>query len=109
VGGEIEIDIGGHTATLTVADFEVSATLWTVIVSACCEATEAGAVYNPPLLKVPTPVGLIDHVTALLLAPVTVAVYCWVWPPLSVTVPGETEIPTGTSLSVTDACFVPSA
>jgi len=38
---------------------------------------EAGAVYRPDALMLPT-TGLIDHVTAVLLVPVTVAEKVWV-------------------------------
>ena len=49
----------------------------------------AGAVYSPELETVPTD-GVNDHVTALLLLPLTVAENCFVWDALSAAVAGET-------------------
>ena len=45
-------------------------TVWELVI-------EAGAVYRPEALMLPT-AGLIDHVTAVLLVPVTVAAKLWV-------------------------------
>jgi multidrug efflux pump subunit AcrB len=50
-----------------------------VIVTVCCVATVAGAVYSPAVEIVPVPAGLMDHVTAVLLVFVTVAENCCVW------------------------------
>ena len=47
------------------------------------------------MLIEPSPAGLIDHVTALLVALVTVAVSCAVWPLFSAAVAGLTLIATG--------------
>jgi hypothetical protein len=44
---------------------------------------------------VPAEVGEIVHVTAVLLVLVSVAANCWVWPPYSIAVAGETVIVTG--------------
>jgi hypothetical protein len=49
-----------------------SAALVAVTVTVLELAIEAGAVYRPDALMLPT-AGLIDHVTAVLLVPVTVA------------------------------------
>lgn len=48
-----------------------------------------GAVYTPALETVPT-LGLTDHVTTRLAAPVTAAVNCCVWLAVKVTVTGLT-------------------
>src|SRR5450759_3428326 len=54
--------------------------------------------------------GLIDHVTAVLLLPVTLAVYCCVWPALNVALAGLTETLTGgTSVMLALALLVVSA
>jgi hypothetical protein len=52
-----------------------SAWLVAVIVTAVLDATVVGAVYTPVLLIEPN-VPLLDHVTAVFVAPVTVAVNC---------------------------------
>ena len=62
----------GVIVTLAVAVFVASATLVAVTVTVCGPLSAAGAVYNPPLEMVPT-AGLTDHVTAVLLVPVTAA------------------------------------
>jgi hypothetical protein len=49
-----------------------------VTVTVCAEVMIAGAVYRPDVLIEPTPVGLIDQVTALLAALITAAVSCTV-------------------------------
>ena len=59
------------------ADFVESATLVAVTVTVWELEIEAGAVYRPAALMLPT-AGLIDHVTAVLLVPVTVAGKVWV-------------------------------
>jgi hypothetical protein len=58
--------------TLAVAFLLASATLVAVTVTVCGPLSAAGAVYSPPLEIVPT-AGLTDHVTAVLLVPVTAA------------------------------------
>ena len=60
--------------TVTLADFEVSATLVAVMVTDGEELAMAGAVYSP-LDRVPTE-GVMDQVTAVLELPVTLAVNC---------------------------------
>ena len=55
--------------------------LFAVTVTDCWLVMVAGAVYNPVVLMVPVPAGLIVQVTAVLLLLDTVAVNCWVWPP----------------------------
>ena len=62
----------GVIVTLAVAVLLASATLVAVTVTVCGLLSVAGAVYSPPLETVPT-AGLTDHVTAVLLVPVTAA------------------------------------
>ena len=62
----------GVMITLAVAVLLASATLVAVTVTVCGLLSAAGAVYKPPLEIVPT-AGLTDHVTAVLLVPVTAA------------------------------------
>ena len=59
------------------ADLVGSATLVAIAVTAWELAMEAGAVYRPAEVIVPTD-GLIDQVTAVLLVLVTVAAKLWV-------------------------------
>lgn len=61
----------GEICTAALADFVGSATLVAVIVTVCPELT-LGAVYKP-FNRLPT-AGFIDHVTAVFVLPVTVAV-----------------------------------
>jgi hypothetical protein len=87
----------------------VSATLVARTVTVCAEAIDAGAVYRPLVLMVPTD-GLRVHVTPVLLVPVTVAVNCCAWPWVRVAAPGDTETATpGCSVTVAVAYFVVSA
>src|SRR4051812_14327947 len=60
---------------VAVADFEVSATLVARTVTLAAEARKAGDVYHPELLMPPGPDTTL-HVTAVLLALMTVAVNC---------------------------------
>ena len=62
----------GVMITLAVAVLLASAALVAVTVTVCGPLSAAGAVYSPPLEIVPT-AGLTDHVTAVLLVPVTAA------------------------------------
>ena len=62
---------------MAVADFVESAALVAVTVTVWELVIEAGAVYTPEALMLPTS-GLSDHVTAVLLVPVTVAAKLWV-------------------------------
>jgi hypothetical protein len=62
---------------VAVADLVGSATLVAVTVTVWELAIEAGAVYTPAAVMLPT-TGLIDHVTAVLLVLVTVAEKLWV-------------------------------
>jgi hypothetical protein len=55
-----------------------AATLVALTVKFWADVTELGAVYDPVLLMVPTPEGLVDHVTAVLDTFATVAVNCCV-------------------------------
>jgi hypothetical protein len=87
----------GDTATLTLepdetdivaaALFVVSATLVARTVTVVAVLTE-GAVNSPELLTVPAEV---DQLTAVLLAPFTVAENCCVWPDVTLALRGETE------------------
>src|ERR1035437_6366355 len=61
--------------TTPLADLVESATLWAVTVTVCDVRILDGAVYRPAEEMVPTG-GLIDQVTAGLLAPKTVAANC---------------------------------
>ncbi len=55
------------------------ATLRAVIVMYCVEGMAAGAVNSPEGETEPS-AGDTDHTTAVFEDPVTVALYCWVWP-----------------------------
>jgi hypothetical protein len=66
---------GGIKVTIAEAETVGSAWLVAVTVTVCCDVTLAGAVYKPEELIVPTD-GLIDQLTAVLLAFVTVAENC---------------------------------
>jgi hypothetical protein len=99
------VALGGLTETatgtkLTVAlpDALPSPTL-AVTVTGCALAMMAGAVYSPLIEMLPT-LGLIDHATP---KPgwLTLAVNCWVCPPVSVTLGGLTvTVNGGTSVTV---------
>ena len=70
---------------------------------------EAGAVYRPTAVMLPT-TGVSDHVTALLLVLVTAAEKVWVCDCVKVTLAGATVTPTGGfRVTVTEADFVESA
>jgi hypothetical protein len=62
---------------VAVADFVESAALVAFTVTVWEPLIEAGAVYSPAALMLPT-AGLSDHVTAVLLVPVTAAEKLWV-------------------------------
>jgi len=86
----------GDSSTIGVdEDAVVSARLVAVTVTVCAVVMVAGAVYRPDVLIDPTPTGLIDQVTALLVVLVTVAVSCAVWPLFSAVVAGLTLTATG--------------
>src|SRR5712691_8411179 len=91
-------------------DFVLSVTLVAVTTTLCDAVTVAGDVYRPAELIVPAPVaGLMDHVTAVFTAFETVAVNCWVWPMVRVTVAGATLTVTGGSrFTVAVPAFVAS-
>src|SRR5215467_897647 len=99
----------GVSATVALADLVGSATLVAVMVTVCAEEIVAGAVYNPPVVRVPTD-GFILQVTAVLLVPLTVAVNCC-WPlAVRVTDTGVTDTATvGVSATVALADLVGSA
>jgi hypothetical protein len=75
---------------VALADLVGSATLWAVTVTVCDARTLDGAVYRPAEEIVPTG-GLIDQVTAVLLAPKTVAVNGCVPEGAKLTVDGRRE------------------
>src|SRR5271154_3683721 len=103
VCGLIQTVPGGVSPRMALADFVLSATLVAVTVSTCVEVTDAGAVYNPVVSIVPTAGGITDHVTAVLLLNVTVAVNCCACPPESVATLGDTLIGAeGPSVTVAD-------
>jgi hypothetical protein len=84
----------GCSVTVAVADLVPSAWLVARTVTVCVDAIDAGAVYSPPAVTVPVPVGLTLHVTAVFVVPVTVAVNCRVWLAASVAVVGLTDTTT---------------
>jgi hypothetical protein len=88
LAGEMLI-VTGTNVTVAVPDRLPSCTLVALTVTVLCDAIDAGAVYSPELLTLPTD-GLIDHVTAVLLASVTVAENCCVPEMFSMTLPGDT-------------------
>ena len=75
------------------ADLVGSATLVAVTVTVWEAAIEAGAVYRPATVMLPTR-GLSDHVTAVLPVLVTVAEKVWAWDCVKVTLAGVTVTPT---------------
>ena len=99
---------------MTTADacFVTSATLVATTFTVCVVEIEEGAVYNPVVVTDPTWAGDTDHVTAVLVFPLTVAANC-AWPPAeSVAALGETPMLTeavGCKVTTADACFVLSA
>ena len=102
--GVRETVIGGVIVTLAVAALLVSPTLVAVTMTVCGLLSAAGAVYRPALEIVPT-AGFTDHVTAVFVVPVTVAVNCCVCPAQRAAEPGETCTAMGTC-SVTIDCAV---
>jgi hypothetical protein len=98
VVGDTATEIAGSKSIVAVAVLAVLTTLVAVSVTVCRAAMVAGTVYNPLELTVPAPDdGLINHVTAVLVAFVTVAVNCCVCPPYNVAVAGATETEIGGS------------
>lgn len=81
---------GGVKLTLALAVLVESAELVAIIVTVCAEVIVDGAVYTP-LFKVPT-LGLIDHVAAVLVEPVTVDANVAVWLGPNAVALGVTEI-----------------
>jgi hypothetical protein len=105
---------GGNKVTVALALAAGEATLVAVTVTVWAEAIDAGAAYSPALLMLPVPDGLMDQVTAVLLAFVTVAVNCWVCEAVKVALVGATLTVTGLpaagdSVTVALADAVPSA
>ena len=76
-GGVREMLTVGLSVTVALADLLESATLVAVTVTVWALVIEAGAVYRPAAVMLPT-AGLSDHVTAVLLVPVTAAEKLWV-------------------------------
>lgn len=87
---------------MVAADRLGSAWLVAVIVTVCCVAILAGAVYRPAALSVPAPIGLIDQVTPGVQPPITEAENCCVCPPRSVVLDGETVTATGGNTGALD-------
>jgi hypothetical protein len=83
---------GGVIDALAVAVLLESAALVTVTVTVCGLLSVVGAEYKPLLEIVPT-AGLTDHVTAVLVVPVTAAVNCCVCPATRFAKPGDTLAP----------------
>jgi hypothetical protein len=76
-GGVSETVTGGVSVTVAEADLVGAATLVALTVTVCELEIEAGAVYRPAVVMLPT-IGLSDQVTAVLLVLVTVAEKVWV-------------------------------
>src|SRR5437899_1649784 len=96
---------GERSVTAADADFDPSATLVAVTVTACCAATEAGAVYKPVALIVPAVA--VQVTPALPGSFATVAANCRVCPPYKLADVGVTETDTGGSkVTVADVDFV---
>jgi hypothetical protein len=85
--------VGVGRDTRAPADLVGSATLWAVTVTVCDVRILDGAVYRPAEEIVPTE-GLIDQVTAVLLAPRTVGVNCCVPEGAKLTADGLRDIVT---------------
>ena len=87
---------GAGTPRVTVADADCVESAWLVaMILTVCPLSVVGAVYSPVALIVPAPAGLSDHLTAVLVVFVTVAVNCC--DPLvgNDAIPGETVTATG--------------
>ena len=76
VCGLTETAMGGSSVIVATAVAVFSAWLIAVSVTVCGAVMFAGAVYKPVVLIVPTPVGVIIHVTATMQLPVTEATNC---------------------------------
>ena len=85
--------VAGGTVTVADAVLVLSAALVAVTVTVCEDATEDGAVYNPPAETAPT-AGLIDQLTPEFDEPVTDAVNCCVCRALRAAEGGFTVTPT---------------
>src|SRR5579872_4044737 len=97
----------GLSVTEAVPDLPTSATLVAVTVTIWVPPTKEGAVYRPPEVTEPAPLGLMVHVTAVLFAPMTVAANCCVCEPNKLTLPGLTLTVTGVSATVAVAFWPP--
>ena len=92
--GETDIDAAEFKVTTALLLFAVSAALVAVTVTVWELPILEGAVYKPLLEIVPVD-GLKDHVTAVLVVLLTVAVNCWLCDSVRVAVPGVRETATG--------------
>ena len=77
--------------TLALETRLLSATLVARIVTFCEPEMFCGAVYSPLLEIDPMPDGLVDHVTFMLVEPVTLAVNCWLFDDVKLAVAGLTD------------------
>jgi hypothetical protein len=93
-GVTVTLTTGGGGVSFTVALFDllVSATLVAFTVTVCACWIVPGAVYNPSEVSVPTAPEPSVQVTAVFVAPLTVALNCWDLPPVRLTLLGVTEI-----------------
>jgi hypothetical protein len=101
----------GCNVTTALAALVVSATLVAVTVTLCAEAMDAGAVYKPLPDSVPI-AGFIDHVTLVLLLPVTAAVNCCALEAFRVAAAGlifNATVVCGSNVTTALATFVGSA
>jgi hypothetical protein len=100
----------GSSVIIVDEDAVVSAWLVATTVTVCAVVMVDGAVYRPHELIVPAPAGIIDHVTVLLAALVTVAVNCAAWLPFNTVVAGVTlTAGDGSSVIAVDEDAVASA
>jgi hypothetical protein len=90
--GDMEIETFPGGSTVTVAEAETPLLAWLVALTVMLVlAVTVGAVKSPELETEPA---VVDHVTAVLVEPVTVAVNCWVPAERTVAEVGETETET---------------
>jgi hypothetical protein len=100
----------GSSVRVTLAEWFGSAELVAVTVTVCWVGISAGAEYTPATETIPAPVlGMRVQETAVLVLPVTVAVYVWACPAGRVAFAGPTETATGINVKVTLAALVGSA
>ena len=97
--------VGAVSVTVAVANLLESATEVARTVTVCVDEIDAGAVYSPVEESVPSK-ELSDHVTAVLLEPVTVAANCAVWLTDTLAAGGFTEIETTAAVGVSEIVAV---